>query len=373
MSKTQNSFYHKTAQNGLTPLSFSPGHKNKMVQGIIWCVLSLLAIFCYSCVLKPGPQKYGNKTRITYVHYLAAYFQGNCDEELDFYKKIEEVTSSDKVLVLSILVYIFNFTMAIASIIVMFALRSKRRHIMFGWLIFYLIITFCVAVIDLVSTGVVASDYFAVSRTTLWRNSGLAALSLMVLALITSRGVFLWAANLLFSVYLISFICRIQKDQASPVAVTHTNDASYEERAASTPTKSEETFKIDSRAMESRPVVVLNQGAEKNNSSEYPPYSAYSRWPRLHPENRLSKPTTLPKPSQIPQREQQENFQQPRPKARPPAPPVNYAPTPTAAPTEYDVNPGPGVRPDSLQEALLTIRALKQVRPRITAIPDSYP
>lgn len=45
---------------------------------------------------------------------------GNCDEELDFYKKIEEVTSSDKVLVLSILVYIFNFTMAIASIIVMF-------------------------------------------------------------------------------------------------------------------------------------------------------------------------------------------------------------------------------------------------------------
>lgn len=351
------------------------------IQGIIWCILSLLVILCYSCILKPGPYKFGNEIRLSYHHYLAAYFQGNCDENLDFYKELHTVTSADKLLILTIFVYIFNFAMAIVSIILMFALRSKRRHILLGWLIFYLIITFCVSILDLISTGVVASDYFVVYTSASCKNCGLAGLALIVIIIIISRGMFLWIANLVFSIYLIIFICRSQKHQTSPAAV-HTNSATKEESAVSNPSKFGEVFKVDSKAMEDRPIVILNP--EKTND-EYPPYSAYSRWPRLHPDNRILKPTTERTPNNQEQlerhqrerkvqKELQKHLQQLRPKSSPPAPPTPYY-TPTTVDVvtkEQDVNHS-NVRPDSLQEAILTVKALNKVRPRITAIPDSYP
>ncbi|KAK9500143.1 hypothetical protein O3M35_001459 [Rhynocoris fuscipes] len=143
--------------------------------------------------------------------------------------------------------------------------------------------------------------------------------------------------------------------------------------------------------MENRPIVFIQSGGDDRKlPNEYPSYTAYSRWPRLHPDNRL--PTTLPLPANhhSQQQQQQERQQQLQQKLQQqlkqqldqtrssqinPAPPAPDRPLYNqrfAQQQQQQQLVGRG-RPGSLQEAILTVRPLRQVRPRITAIPDGYP
>ncbi|KAF6201199.1 hypothetical protein GE061_005646 [Apolygus lucorum] len=329
----------------------------ELVQGITLCVLSLLGFFSYTCYLQVSVP--ANPDELTFKHYLAAYFQGNsCQPELlKLYPELDQVTSSQKLLLLNVFIFAFNFFLCFASAMLMFALWTEKTHLAFGWTLFYLMMCYSVAFVDLVAVSLISLDYGVVSYASQLQGRSLAMLSLLFLMFIAGRGIYIWVANFIFTIYLSYSVCKDAGCGKQKVVEG--------KRRASAPTFREAVrcpncnptpaFHIEKSDLD-QPGAYENRGG----AGDYPPHSAFSRWPQLTPENRAAlanRPVSFPYAAG--------SSYPPPPQGPAPKLPPNVAQrhrlaNGAAAPG----SPGPSraPRPGSLEEAIKTVRPLRSVQ-----------
>ncbi|XP_014246931.1 uncharacterized protein LOC106665185 isoform X2 [Cimex lectularius] len=331
-------------------------------QGLAWSAITLPAILCYACILKPDPIT--KTTPLTLIHYLAAYFQGPCNADLNFYKEVQEVTSPENLLVINIFFYMFNLLLGICGIVVLVAISTNRKNLIIGWISFYVIIGYCVCVIDFVASSFIASDYDYISTSPSVRNRGMAGLTLLSVFFFTCRGIFLWVANLFFYLYITACICKISCGKNSS-ARPETDVAD----------NADTSIQFDRNEME-KPIEYIQKNRDAARQ-EYPEHCAYSRWPRLHPGNRIvqrKEQQTLQEElaqrarryAQYQQNQMPAQRQNDRDDPFPP-PDISIRPKTSPYPERIRGEPerigqtstGAETRPGSLQEAILTVRPLR--------------
>uniref|UniRef100_A0A146LM59 Uncharacterized protein n=1 Tax=Lygus hesperus TaxID=30085 RepID=A0A146LM59_LYGHE len=330
---------------------------SSLVQGITLCVLSLLGFFSYTCHLQVAVP--ASPDELTFKHYLAAYFQGNsCQPELlSLYPELDQVTSSQKLLLLNIFILAFNFFLCFASAMLMFALWTEKNHLAFGWTLFYLMMCYSVALVDLVAVSLISLDYGVVSYSSQLQNRSLAMLSLLTLIFIAARGFYIWIANFAFTVYLSICVCKdagcgkqkLMESKRRASAPTF-RDAVRCQNCNPTP-----AFQIERSDLDKPGAYEKRAGA-----GEYPPHSAFSRWPQLTPENKAAlanRPVSFPYAAGSPY--------PPPPQGPAPRLPPNVAQRQRlangAAVPSNPQGPSQAPRPGSLEEAIKTVRPLRSV------------
>ncbi|BES91343.1 Hypothetical protein NTJ_04151 [Nesidiocoris tenuis] len=347
---------------------------SSLVQGVTLCVLAILGFLSYSCHLKVEVPS--SIQELTFKHYLAAYFQGSsCQESLSrLYPEIDSLTSSQKLLLLNIFVFVFNFFICIASSVLMFALWTEKKHLAFGWTLFYVMMCYSVALVDLVAVSIIALDYGIVEGSKDSVNKGIAMLSLLTLIFIAARGFYIWVANVAFTIYLSTCLCRDagcgkqkQSERKNSVVPSFKNAVQCPHCDPTPIYQTGWVKNVDSPSTNDRTAGDHLQ-QRTGGAVKYPSHSAFARWPQLtengnngnhgNPTRPHSFPgqfVAVPVPAVPPL-----SHRYPRQQGRQSA--SESARTSFREETSNRLDPRPG----SLEEAIKTVRPLRRVnRPPI--------
>ncbi|KAL1131039.1 hypothetical protein AAG570_012276 [Ranatra chinensis] len=276
----------------------------------------------------------------------------------NLFECLDTITAPETLVVWTSIILAANVLLVIASLMLISVIVTITTKRVLFWLYAYLFFCLFVIVLDVGFTSVISMDTTSAMNSACLPYNEVGALTLLSLAIITSKGVILWLANICFFLFLFIVGLRAFKVRSS---------ASSQSSGAESDLTSD--FIVPHRPTEDRdrPIKVVGKSGAP---VAVPDYSALNRWPcllfssKLAPvsksDGELSGPAAWSKtPLQMQTFQQsafqQQAFQQPPLETPPPPRPPLQTPARPASTQPPRFDSFQGNQPCSLEEAIRTI------------------
>nr|XP_014291516.1 uncharacterized protein LOC106690562 isoform X2 [Halyomorpha halys] len=334
-----------------------------LIQGAVWVVLSILAILTYSCYFEPKEDMSQNPSFTTMAKYY--FSDSQCWSSLPD-RKVAGITNSKDIILLVSFEFTFNFLLSIVSLVLLFVIPRGNTISFLGWLYSFLFLGFAVSITDMVAFATFSADKDTLDGTS---SSTLAPLPnmLLLVSVIAARGVVYWALNvsILFYIFMTATMrlfkaCRKLDEDKN--RMNGNINSVYEE---------------DERGLPAHTAVSRWPGVgrslwrnHKFNTTE----PARDHWNQDSTRRDRAAFGAREELKQRPSFRDAFSYTEPRPSREwdgdPRSSPGPSRSQPKAVQRERrESNP---TRPNSLQEAILTIKPLRQVRPKIPDMQNRY-
>lgn len=182
---------------------------NFLIQGVVWSVLSILAILAYSCHFTPK----NDLTDMSFTAMAKIYFSdSSCWSGGVEIKKLGLTSATEKITIIS-LQFVFNFLLSIVSFVLVFVIPRSSSHAFLLWMYKLIFIWIGTAILDLVAATALSNDKAAISSgtTSIPEANGLMNM-LLISSLVAARGYLYWCINFLLMMYiLIACTMRLYK------------------------------------------------------------------------------------------------------------------------------------------------------------------